>query len=111
MSSQQHLPLALNRPARVTLYGGASDAGPAQHRHAAEELGARLASHGFDLVYGGGSTGITGAAARGAFEAGGYVTGVISRFLEAKEITNRGVKELHIVDHMHIRKQILLPGN
>ena len=48
-----------------------------------------------------------GRCGQGGFQAGGYVTGVIPRFLERKEITNRAVKELHVVDHMHIRKQIL----
>lgn len=107
MASQQHRSESPARPPRVTLYGGASDGGPADHRAMAEAVGKGLAENGFDLVYGGGSTGIMGAAARGAFKAGGYVTGVIPRFLEEKEITNRAVKELHIVDHMHPRKQIL----
>ena len=94
-------------PKRVTVYGGASDRGPAHHRDMAYEVGRQIAGLGQDLVYGGGSTGIMGAAARGAREAGGYVIGVIPRFLEMQEITNKGVRELHIVDHMHIRKQIL----
>ena len=96
-----------DRPLRVTVYGGASDRGPADHRDLAYTVGQGIAGLGQDLVYGGGSTGIMGAAARGCRENGGFVIGVIPRFLEEQEVTNKGVRELHIVDHMHIRKQIL----
>lgn len=96
-----------DRAKRITVYGGASARAPHPHQTEAYALGHAIARQGWDLVYGGGSTGIMGAAARGAHENGGYVIGVIPRFLEAKEITNAAVRELHIVDHMHIRKQIL----
>jgi len=59
------------------------------------------------LVYGGGQVGLMGAVANGALAEGGEVIGVIPHFLNRKEIGHKGVTELHVVDSMHERKQMM----
>jgi len=60
-----------------------------------------------------------GALADAALEAGGDVTGVITRALQEKEIAHRGLSELRVVETMHERKAamsdlsdafVMLPG-
>lgn len=59
------------------------------------------------MVYGGGAVGLMGAAADGALQAGGRVTGVIPSALFRREVAHRGLSELHVVDTMHQRKAMM----
>jgi len=71
---------------------------------AARAMGALLARSGVGLVFGGGRTGLMGAAADAALEAGGEVIGVIPEKLATKELKHTGLSALHVVDSMHERK-------
>ncbi len=55
---------------KICLFGAASDAVDPAYLTAAEEFGASLAQRGHELVFGGGATGLMGAAARGVRRAG-----------------------------------------
>jgi uncharacterized protein (TIGR00730 family) len=77
------------------------------YRHAAQELGTAIAETGRRLVYGGGNVGLMGFAADAAIAAGGDVIGVIPQNLVDRELAHRGIAELHIVDSMHQRKQLM----
>lgn len=57
------------------------------------ELGHLLAKKNWGLVYGGGSTGLMGAVARGCATNGGYVHGVIPEALISRERTDDEVNE------------------
>jgi uncharacterized protein (TIGR00730 family) len=70
----------------------------------ASEFGARLASRGVRLVYGGGKVGLMGALASGALAAGGKVLGVIPRSLMTRELAHTGLTTLEVVDDMAARK-------
>ncbi|ODR89182.1 Rossman fold protein, TIGR00730 family [Sinorhizobium alkalisoli] len=70
-------------------------------------LGKSIASHGLQLVYGGGTRGIMGAVASGVLSAGGHVTGIIPEFLMDKEATRHSLgqlNELIVTADMHERK-------
>ena len=67
-------------------------------------LGRLLAARGIRLVYGGGSVGLMGILADACLEAGGEVTGVITRHLMDREVGHRGCTELILVDTMLERK-------
>lgn len=71
---------------------------------AAAELGGLLAENGITMVYGGGSTGLMGAAADGALKAGGRVIGVIPTDLTGIELEHKGLSELIVTSDMHSRK-------
>ena len=56
---------------RICIYCGCSDKIPQVYLDAAYEMGAAVARQGITIVYGAGSTGMMGAVANGALEAGG----------------------------------------
>ncbi len=73
----------------------------------AREVGSWIASHGGQLVYGGGHNGLMGIMADATLAAGGRVIGVIPKALVEKEWAHTGCTELHIVENMHERKRIM----
>jgi uncharacterized protein (TIGR00730 family) len=70
-------------------------------------LGQLLAEEKINIIYGGGNKGLMGAVANAALEKQGHVIGIIPQFLSALEHQHEGLKELHIVETMHLRKQML----
>lgn len=74
---------------------------------AAVSAGEALAHAGLTLVYGGGKVGLMGAVADAALAAGGGVVGVMPRALFEREIAHPGLGELHVVETMHERKEMM----
>lgn len=74
---------------------------------AARRLGAGLAEAGITLVYGGSRSGLMGAVAEAALDAGGRVEGVIPRFFLPNEDPFAEVSELTVVEDMHSRKKLM----
>ena len=72
----------------------------------AQTLGKTLVKHKLDLVYGGADVGLMGAVANAVIAGGGSVIGVIPK-LFADKVSHQGLSELHIVDSMHERKQMM----
>ena len=73
----------------------------------AADLGRRLADEGIGVVFGGGRVGLMGVMADAVMASGGEVIGVIPRFLDEIEVAHQGLTELHLVDDMHERKQLM----
>lgn len=71
------------------------------------DLGYLLAEKNVTVIYGGGNKGLMAAVANAALEKGGSVTGIIPELLRSQEHVHDNLTELHIVDTMHIRKQML----
>jgi len=90
---------------RIAVYCGSSDRSTEPYRQAARRVGAVLATRGHVLVYGGGRTGLMGALADGALEAGGTVHGVILDAFVESDVHHRGIDALHRVGDMRARKQ------
>lgn len=91
----------------VCVYCGSSTGTDPSLAGAAAELGTTIARAGLGLVYGGGAVGLMGIAADAALAAGGNVIGVIPSRLFSREIGHTGLTELHEVDSMHARKQMM----
>lgn len=66
----------------VCVYGSASDSIDSKYVDAVYDLCKYLGENGHSLVFGGGATGLMGAAARGFRDGGGFVHGVIPKFFE-----------------------------
>lgn len=86
---------------------------------AIEQLARVMVSKDITLIYGGGKVGVMGVIADAVLAKGGKAVGVIPQFLMDKEVGHTGLTELHIVENMHQRKQmmndlcdgiIMLPG-
>lgn len=91
----------------VCVFCGSNPGTRPEYRAAAEATGEHLARTGVRLVFGGGAIGLMGAVAAAAMRAGGEVIGVIPAALDRREIANRAVTELHVVDTMHERKAMM----
>jgi uncharacterized protein (TIGR00730 family) len=92
----------------ICVYCGSSDKMSDGYLWVARQMGAAIAKRGFVLSYGAGCTGMMGAVADGAMQAGGEVIGVIPKMFATPTLMHNGLSQLEIVDNMHIRKQRLV---
>ena len=90
------------------IYCGSANAVADVYLQAATRSGTLLAQAGVDVVYGGGRVGLMGLAADAALAAGGRVIGIIPEHIQKLEVDHRGLTELHVVDSMHARKQMMV---
>lgn len=67
-------------------------------------MGQALANRGMALVFGGGKTGLMGAVADGALEAGGVVHGVIVASMNTPALAHAGLHSLQVTQTMQQRK-------
>lgn len=102
----------------VCIYGASSDAIDMCYKEAAWELGRKLAEASFGMVFGGGATGLMGAAARGLRSADSSVCqdqtvhrvpliGVAPRFFDKPGVLYQDCSEMIWTDTMRERKQIM----
>lgn len=103
----------------VTLYGAASNSIDRIYIEKVEELGYALASAGHTMVFGGGASGLMGAAARGMKRGNGNIIGVVPHFIHEFEPVFDGCTELIHTETMADRKDemesradafIIVPG-
>lgn len=74
---------------------------------AIEQLAQVMVSRNIALVFGGGRVGVMGMIADAVLKQGGKAIGVIPEFLLNKEVGHTGLTELHVVENMHQRKQMM----
>jgi uncharacterized protein (TIGR00730 family) len=91
----------------VAVYCGSRFGDVPAFAEAAREVGRLLGGDRATLVYGGGRVGLMGAVADATLAAGGRVVGVIPQALMDREVGHRGLTELHVVQTMHERKQLM----
>lgn len=99
-------PLPVNKLS-LCVYCGSRLGGGASYEAAARQVGTLIGQRGWQLVYGGGNAGLMGAVANAALAAGASVIGVIPQSLMERELGHPGLSELHVVDTMHQRKQMM----
>jgi len=92
---------------RVGVFCGSRIGARPEYRKLAQALGAALADRGIELVYGGASVGTMGVLADAALAAGGRVIGVIPTWMKERELAHGSLTELHCVDSMHERKNLM----
>lgn len=88
----------------ICVFCGSSDAVHPDHLSAARTMGLVLAERGLQLIFGGGRTGLMGAIADGALEAGGKVIGVIIPSMNTKSLAHDGLTRMEVPPDMHARK-------
>lgn len=92
----------------ICVFTGSSSGSRIEYQKAAELLGRTIAERDLKLVYGGGNVGLMGILADAVLEAGGRVTGVIPSMLLDMEVAHMGLTELHVVNSMHERKEMMI---
>lgn len=90
----------------ICVYCGSGEGLNPLYKKTAIQVGADIAKNKMSLIYGGGSTGLMGAAAQSAINHGGYVTGIIPEFLQSREVMLEQCSELIITQNMHERKML-----
>jgi uncharacterized protein (TIGR00730 family) len=88
----------------ICVYCGSADGVHADYLKAAYQLGETLARRKMRLIYGGGKTGLMGALADGALQAGGEVIGVIIPSMNTPALAHAGLSAMEVVPDMHGRK-------
>jgi uncharacterized protein (TIGR00730 family) len=88
----------------ICAYCGSADRIHPDYLTAAWEMGVTLAGRGLRLVYGAGSTGLMGALADGALQAGGEVIGVIPGYFNTPRLAHTRLTRLEVVETIHQRK-------
>ena len=91
----------------VCVYCGSKPGNLPAFAESAKMVGRWIGQHGGQLVYGGGRNGLMGIVANATLAAGGRVVGVIPRALVEKEWAHTECTELHVVETMHERKQMM----
>jgi uncharacterized protein (TIGR00730 family) len=92
---------------RITLYGAASDRIDEKYVTAVEAFGLEMAKRGHTMVFGAGSTGLMGAAARGMHECGGHIIGITPHFMHTLEPISELCTELIATETMAERKTLM----
>ena len=88
----------------ICVFCGSSDSVHTDYFSAAKQMGRLFAEKGIRLVYGGGKTGLMGAVANGAVEAGGEVIGVIIPSMNTVALAHTGLARMDVAPDMHGRK-------
>ena len=91
----------------ICVYGASSETIDKAYLKAGEDLGRLMAEQGHTLIFGGGSTGMMGAVARGVYAAGGRLTGIVPSFFNVDGILFEHCTEMIRPDTMRARKQML----
>lgn len=91
----------------LCVFCGSNAGNHPRYLETARALGGLLARRRCTLVYGGGRVGLMGAVADAALQEGGRVVGVIPQLLLDKEVGHAGLTELHVVQTMAQRKQLM----
>lgn len=105
----------------ICIYGASSDRIDESYKNAARELGRQLGEASVGMVFGGGATGLMGAAARGLRSAGKdrILIGVAPRFFDEPGVIYKDCSEMIWTETMRERKQtmedlsdgfVVLPG-
>lgn len=92
---------------KVAIYCGSQTGKRPVYMETAAELGAALATGGYEIVYGGSKIGLMGAMANAAIANNGYIIGVMPEHLANQELAHKELSEIHLVDSMHVRKKMM----
>lgn len=97
----------MNKIHSVCVYSASSTQIDPLYVDAAKRLGRLLGEKQIRLVNGAGNMGLMAAVADATLQAGGEVVGVIPRFMVEQGWHHTGLTELHVVNDMHERKQLM----
>jgi uncharacterized protein (TIGR00730 family) len=92
---------------RLAVFCGSNPGARPDYIEAARVFGRLLASRGIGIVYGGSNVGLMKALADAMLDDLGDIIGVIPRMLVEREVANKALNDLRIVDSMHERKAIM----
>ena len=93
-----------NNISSITVFCGSADGLNSDFLDAAYQTGKILANNHIRLVYGAGKTGLMGAIAEGALNAGGEVIGIVPGNLNTPQLIHANLTELIVCSDIQLRK-------
>jgi cytokinin riboside 5'-monophosphate phosphoribohydrolase len=97
----------INKKRRVCIFCGSKLPNQAKYKKFSHQLAEILTNQSFDLVYGGAKVGLMGEIANSFLSFGAEVIGIIPEELKKMEVAHDQLTELHIVEGMHKRKELM----
>ncbi len=91
----------------ICIYGASSNKIDPSFMTECEKLGESLASHGHSLIFGGGTNGLMGAAARGFKKKDGKVVGIAPSFFNVDGVLFPECDEFYYPETMRRRKEMM----
>ena len=91
----------------ICVFCGANYNGDPLLKQTVEQLAEVMVARNISLVFGGGHVGVMGLLADAVMSRGGKANGVIPQLLMDKEVDHPGLTEMHVVENMHQRKQLM----
>lgn len=91
----------------ICVYGASSDAIREEYKAAGEALGYSMARRGHTMIFGGGASGLMGAAARGIVQGGGRCVGIVPSFFNVDGVLFDKCTELIYTETMRERKRMM----
>lgn len=91
----------------ICLYGASSEEIASIYISKGEELGRQIASRGHRMIFGGGSTGLMGACARGMSQKGGTIISIIPDFMKDYEGLYEDATRIIYTQSMDRRKEVM----
>lgn len=88
----------------ICMYGASSNRIDQSFMDATEKLGEKLSARGHSLVFGGGTNGLMGAAARGFYKNKGKIIGIAPSFFNVDGVLFENCDEFYYPDTMRHRK-------
>jgi uncharacterized protein (TIGR00730 family) len=92
---------------RLAVFCGSNPGARPEYIEATRSFGRLLASRGIGIVYGGSNVGLMQALADSMLDDLGDIIGVIPRMLVEREVANKALTDLRVVDSMHERKAMM----
>jgi uncharacterized protein (TIGR00730 family) len=92
---------------RLAVFCGSNPGARPEYVEGARSLGKLLCERGIGVVYGGSSVGLMAALADTMLAERGDIIGVIPRMLVEREVANRALTDLRVVESMHERKALM----
>ncbi|RYE11898.1 MAG: TIGR00730 family Rossman fold protein [Sphingobacteriaceae bacterium] len=91
----------------ICVFCGSNFNGDQNLKKAVETLAELMVNQNIVLIFGGGKVGVMGLLADAVLNRGGKAIGVIPGFLMDKEVGHTGLTQMHVVENMHQRKQLM----
>jgi len=92
---------------RLAVFCGSNPGARPDYVQATHSLGKLLSARGIGVVYGGSSVGLMAVLADTMLDELGDIIGVIPRMLVDREVANKSLTDLRIVESMHERKALM----
>jgi len=92
----------------ICVFCGSSMGARESYKRSAVQLGKIFLEKNIRLIYGGANVGLMKILAETILEGGGEVVGIMPRRLVEKEVAHTGLTEMHIVESMSERKNLMV---